>query len=109
MNEVIFMMKEKTRGQVWLRLPGYRVTALKAEFRERAVELERVIRDGIPAIPDSVRTDFYDVALKTGVAYIHVDWRRHAVYLVAHFPSSLNSVSVQGAGRTHDEFYAAVC
>ena len=104
------MMKteKRTKGQVWLRLPGYCVTALKPEFGEAAIELERAIHEGIPAHPDSARPDFYAVALDGGWAYIHVHQDRQAVYLVAHFPSPLNSCFGNGAGHIHDECYAAI-
>ena len=104
------MMKmEKQRNtQVWLRLPGYRVMALKPEVGEAAIELELAIHGGIPAHPDSARTDFYDVAVERGWAYIHVHRNRQTVYLVAQFPSTLNSFLANGAGRIHDEFCAAI-
>src|SRR5215472_9632910 len=83
------MMKTETQtsGQIWLRLRGYRVTALKPEFGEAAIELEREISEGIPAHPDSARTNFYDVVVDGGWAYIHVKHDRQTVYLVAHFTS----------------------
>lgn len=69
---------------VWLRLPGYQVVAMKPEFREYAMELERTIRHGIPAKPDPARPDFYNLTLDEGEAYIHVYPNRRAIYLVAH-------------------------
>ena len=78
----------KARNAVLLRLPGYRVVALKPEFDEHTIELEQVIQEGISAYADLVRPDFYDVALQDGWAYIHVYRAGHAVYLVAHSPSA---------------------
>jgi hypothetical protein len=84
------MKSEKKRtGSVWLRLPGYQVVALKPELVEHVNNLERAIREGISADPDSARTDFYDVALEEGTAYICVFRAAHKVYLVAHSPSAL--------------------
>jgi hypothetical protein len=100
--------EKQTRGQVWLRLRGYRVAALKPEFGEHAIELERAIHERILAHPDSARRDFYDVALEGGWAYIHVYRDRHVVYLVAHLPSTFNSLSANGVGRAHDKFHAAI-
>jgi hypothetical protein len=74
----------KATNAVLLTLPGYRVVALKPEFDEHTIELEQVLQEGISAHPDLVRTDFYDVALQDGWAYIHVYRAGHAVYLVAH-------------------------
>jgi hypothetical protein len=101
-------MEKQTSSQVWLRLPGYRVAALKPEFGDAATELERAIHEGIPAHPDSARTDFYDVAVHGGWAYIHVHRNRQVVYLVAQFASTLNSFLANGAGSIHDEFCAAI-
>jgi hypothetical protein len=85
------MKSEKKRtGSVWLRLPGYQVVALKPEFGEHVNNLERAIREGISADPDLARTDFYDVALEEGTAYICVFRTGHKVYLIAHSPSALN-------------------
>jgi hypothetical protein len=86
----------KTRNPVWLKLSGYRVAALKPEFDEHAVELERTIHRGIPAYPDLARTDFYDLELDEGWAYIHVYRDGHTVYLVAHSLSTFNSFSTDG-------------
>src|SRR5215475_4143648 len=85
------MNSEKKRtGSVWLRLPGYQVVALKPELGEHVNNLQRAIREGISADPDSARTDFYDVALEEGTAYICVFRGGHKVYLVAHAPSALD-------------------
>src|SRR5262245_41400235 len=100
--------EKQTRGQVWLKLRGYRVAVLKPEFDEHAIELERAIHEGILAHPDSARPDFYDVALAGGWAYVHVYRDRHAVYLIAHLPSTFNSFSANGPSPTHDECYAAI-
>ena len=82
------MKSEKKRtGSVWLRLPGYQVVALKAELGKHVNNLERAIREGISADSDLARTDFYDVALEEGTAYICVFRAAHKVYLVAHSPS----------------------
>src|SRR5689334_17702195 len=93
-NEVILMMKSETKKTelVWLTLRGYRVASLKSELGEHAIELERAIHNGIPAYPDPVRADFYDVVLEGGWAYIHVHRDARVVYLVAHSVSMLNPV-----------------
>jgi len=94
------MMKseKKTTERVWLKLRGYRVASLKPEFGEHAIELERGIHEGILAYPDPVRTDFYDVVLDGGSAYIHVYRDGHVVYLVAH---SLSTFHPFPAGSDH--------
>lgn len=85
------MKSEKKRtGSVWLRLPGYQVVALKPELGEHVNNLQRAIREGISADPDSARTDFYDVALEECAAYICVFRGSHKVYLVAHSASALH-------------------
>ena len=82
----MFMLKsqKKATDAIWLRLSGYRVAALKPEFREQAMELERAIRKGVAAYPDMTRPDFYDVELECGSAYIHVYRDMQAIYLVSH-------------------------
>jgi hypothetical protein len=85
----------KARNAVLLRLPGYRVVALKPEFDEHTIELEQAIREGISAYTDLARTDFYDVALQDGWAYIHVYRAGHAVYLVAHSPSAISTAVLE--------------
>jgi hypothetical protein len=97
--------EKKTTELVWLRLRGYRVASLKPEFDEHAIELERATHEGIPAYPDSVREDFYDVVLEGGWSYIHVYRDGHVVYLVAHSPSTFNSFSTEGSGRAQSQFY----
>jgi hypothetical protein len=76
--------EKRTRDLIWLRLRGYQVVSLKPGFDEHTIELERTIRKGVPAYPDSTRADFYDVALEAGEAYIHVYRGGHTIYLVAH-------------------------
>ena len=76
--------QEKATDAIWLRLSGYRVAALKPEFREQAIELGRAIQDGVTAYPDTTRPDFYDVELECGAAYIHVHRDMQAIYLVSH-------------------------
>ena len=85
------MNSEKKRtGSVWLRLPGYQVVALKPELGEHVNNLEQAIREGISADPDLTRTDFYDVVLEEGTAYICVFRGSQKVYLVALLTSALN-------------------
>ena len=76
--------QEKATDAIWLRLPGHRVAALKPEFREQAMELERAVQKGVAAYPDMTRPDFYDVELECGTAYIHVYRDMQAIYLVSH-------------------------
>ena len=63
--------EEKATAAIWLRLSGYRVAALKPEFREQEMQLERAIRKGVAAYPDMTRPDFYDVELECGSALHH--------------------------------------
>jgi hypothetical protein len=85
-SEVILMMKteKQTGDRIWLTLRGYHVAALKPEFREAAMALEREINEGVSVHPDPARTDFYDVALEGGSAYIHVHRDRRTVYVIAY-------------------------
>jgi len=76
--------QKKVTDAIWLRLSGYRVAALKPEFREQAMELERAVQKGVAAYPDMTRPDFYDVELECGTAYIHVYRDMQAIYLVSH-------------------------
>jgi hypothetical protein len=75
---------EMKRNPVWLQLRDYRIVALKPELEEHAAELERAMQKGIAAYPDLVRTDFYDVALEEGWAYVHVYRGGRTVYMVAY-------------------------
>jgi len=86
----------KTTNAVLLRLHGYRVVALKPDFDQHTIELEEAIQEGISACADMARADFYDIALQDGWAYIHVYRAGHAVYLVAHSPSTLHSFATDG-------------
>jgi hypothetical protein len=79
----MFTAEKRTRDLVWLRLNGYRVVALKPEFDEHTIQLERALQKGVPAYPDSARADFYDVALEEGEAYIHVYQGAQIIYLIA--------------------------
>lgn len=76
--------QKKVTDAIWLRLSGYRVTALRPEFREQAMELERAVWKGVQAYPDMTRPDFYDVELECGTAYIHVYRDMQAIYVVSH-------------------------
>lgn len=73
-----------TTDLVWLRLHGYRVVALRPEFDEHTIQIERALQKGVPARPDPSREDFYTVTLEGGEAYIHVYGGGKAIYLVAH-------------------------
>ena len=76
--------QKKATDAIWLRLSGYRVAALKPEFREQAMELGRAMQEGVAAYPDMTRPDFYDVELECGSAYIHVYRDMQTIYLVSH-------------------------
>lgn len=80
------MMKSEKRisNSVWLELRGYRVVSLKSESAPHAIELERAIHEGVAAYPDISRSDFYDVALDGGSAYIHIYRDRQVAYLVSY-------------------------
>jgi hypothetical protein len=68
----------------WLRIPDYEIAALNAKLADRVPELKYALRSGLSAYPDSSRTNFYDVELPTGWAYIHVRDDKQVVYLVAY-------------------------
>ncbi len=71
-------------ASVWLRAGDYQVTPLNARLGNRVPELQKALETGIPAYPDSVRRNFYDVELPNGWAYIHVRDDKQIVYLVAY-------------------------
>ena len=77
-------METTTADMVLLSLPGYRVVALKPDFDEHTIQLQRALQKGVPAYPDSVRADFYNVKLDGGEAYLHVYRGGQTIYLVAH-------------------------
>jgi hypothetical protein len=86
-------MEKETRETGCLRLRGHRVVALKPEFAEHAVELEKALPDGVPAYRDLVRPGFYYVVMEDRQDYIHVYRRTKVVYLVAHStPATLDAV-----------------
>jgi hypothetical protein len=86
-------MARETRETGCLRLRGHRVVALKPEFEEHAVKLEKALPDGVPAYRDLVRPDFYCVVMEDGQVYIHVYRRTNVVYLVAHStPATVDAV-----------------
>ena len=69
---------------VWLRASDYQVVPLNARLDNRVPELKRALESGIPAYQDSARTNFFDVELPNGWAYIHVRDDKQIVYLVAY-------------------------
>jgi hypothetical protein len=60
MARTILMVKseKKTRESVWLTLRGYHVVALKPDFDEHAMELERAIQQAIPSLSGFGPTGF---------------------------------------------------
>ena len=67
---------------VWLREPGYRVTAFKPGIAGFVSELKRALAAGIAAVPDANRSNFYEIDLAGRWAYIHIRDERRTVYLV---------------------------
>ena len=47
--------EKKTKDPLWLKLRGYRVVALKPDFEEHTIELERAMQEGIAVYPDLAR------------------------------------------------------
>jgi hypothetical protein len=85
-------------GAIRLQLRKYKVAPLNPLLRERVGELERGLRRGVQAYPDSQRRDFYDVKLTDGWAYIHVYQDARTVYLVSYFSStSFDSIAIGGS------------
>ena len=68
---------------VWLRLRNYAIVPLKIRLTDRMIELTHVLKKGVRALPDARRTNFYDVELENGWAYIHVRDDARTVYVVA--------------------------
>jgi len=69
---------------LWLHAPNYDVAALNAKLSSRLPELERAIKTGVLVSPDPTHSNFYDVELAEGWAYIHVRDDKQTVYLVAY-------------------------
>jgi hypothetical protein len=69
---------------MWLRIPNYEVAALNTGLAGRVPELAHALKAGLSAYPDMSRTNFYDVELPAGWAYIHVRDDKRTVYLVAY-------------------------
>src|SRR5262245_9383883 len=85
-------------GAIRLQFRKYKVAPLNPRLRGRIGELERALRRGVQAYPDSQRRDFYDVELTDGWAYIHVYRDARIVYLVSYFSSTLfNSIPIGSA------------
>jgi len=85
-------------GAIWLQFRKYKVAPLNPLLCGRIGELERELRRGVQAYPDSQRRDFYDVKLTDGWAYVHVYQDAGIVYLVSYFSStSFNSIPIGSA------------
>jgi hypothetical protein len=69
---------------MWLRIPDYEVAALNATLDGRVTELKHALKAGVSAYADSNRSNFYDVELPSGWAYIHVRDDKQVVYLIAY-------------------------
>jgi hypothetical protein len=69
---------------IWLNASNYRVTPLNASLADRVPELKDALQAGVAAYPDMTRSDFYDVELAQGWAYVHVHDDKRTVYLVAY-------------------------
>ena len=69
---------------IWLRPGNYNVAALNTKLVGRVAELKHALQEGVAACPDVNRTDFYDVELPSGWAYIHVRDDKHTIYLIAY-------------------------
>ena len=68
---------------IWIREPGYAVSAFKPGIAGLLSELKRALAAGIAAVPDAKRTNFYDIELAGRLAYIYVLNVSRTVYLVA--------------------------
>lgn len=68
----------------WLRIPDYEIAALNGKLAGRVSELRQALKSGLSAYADTSRENFYDVALPTGWAYIHVRDDKQTVYLIAY-------------------------
>jgi hypothetical protein len=59
------------------------VKALNSGVAGFVADLKRALEAGLPAYPDSNRSDFYDIELARRWAYIHVQKQSRTIYLVA--------------------------
>ena len=67
----------------WLRISDYEIAALNGKLSGRVPELKQALGSGLVAYPDINRSNFYDVELPAGWAYIHVRDDKQIVYLIA--------------------------
>ena len=51
---------------IWLRTGDYQVAPLNSRVLSRVSELKRALESGLPAYPDTSRSNFYDVELPNG-------------------------------------------
>jgi hypothetical protein len=68
----------------WLQAPNYEVLPLNSMLAGRVPEVRRALQLGVPAYADLSRSNFYDVELTNGWAYVHVRDDNRTVYLVAY-------------------------
>jgi hypothetical protein len=84
-QESTAMMKSESNvmDAIWLHRGDYRVVPLNRRLSEHTPELERALRLGVPATPDTRRPGFYVIELESGWMYVHIRENAQTVYLVA--------------------------
>jgi len=82
-------------GLMWLKRQNYNIVALNPFLDASAVKLKEAIDHGVYVRPDSNRTDFYEVEVSDGWAYIHVRDEAQIVYIVAYADTS-GGLSISG-------------
>jgi hypothetical protein len=75
-------------GLIWLKRQNYKIVPLNSFLDGSAVKLKQAIDHGVYVRPDSNRTDFYEVEVSDGWAYIHVRDPAQIVYVVAYVDTS---------------------
>jgi len=73
-------------AEIWLQTNTYDVVSLDHGFDTR--ELAAAVTKGTLAYPDARRSDFYDVELDSGWAYVHVCDDLRTIYLISYLTST---------------------
>lgn len=87
-------------GVIWVEHNDYEIVALNPLLHEPALMLEKAIRGGTSARPDSIRPGFFDIDLADGWAYVHIRDEARVAYLVAYFSSGAPSQCAPESVRT---------
>lgn len=85
-EDIMGSIAEGANG-VWLGLNKYNIVSLKPELESLTDDLDRLLSEGVIAVPDRTRDGFYDVKVGNSWLYLHVRDENRTVYLVAALPT----------------------